>query len=329
MVINLKVKLINIYEKYIKDYVIEIKKYYFKVKKKIKKIYKNLLKLWKNPQSNLGKKIKKLSQTKLAKITFGIIGIFLILNILISIIKPSFAIYKNESQFTIINGIVGNNQYDYMMLIYIEKPTDSNTNNKKYSLSDSIPVYGYAYSGYSCKNNSTLFFDENTKNTRVNLIKKDICSIYFDYLTTPDISLIIMLEETVNSNTYTIANSIPYYGYKYSYYECDNNSNLTYDSEYHKINVETNNKETCKVYFKKEPADIEVKLYLEDTINSNRYTEKKTIPTGKIYSLNDTRSECLNNNERTETEISYIDGYIEILSKEVTYCKVYLELENE
>jgi len=37
----------------------------------------------------------------------------------------------------------------------------------------------------------------------------------------------------------------------------------------------------------------------------------------------------LNNNERIETEISYTDGYIEVVSQEIAYCKVYLDLQNE
>lgn len=326
--INLKIKLQNIYKKYIKDYIEEFKKYYHKFKKYLKKIYRKIKYHWHNPQSNLGKKIKEYLQTKPAKIGLSIMGVLLIIIIISSIIKPSHAIYQNEHQFSILNGIVGNSQYDYTLLIYIENFTD-NEGSGKYSLSDNIPLFGYAYSGYNCKNNSVLIYDDVTKYTKVDLDKKDICSIYFDYTNSADITSTIMLEEAVNSNTYKAFDTIPYYGYRYSHYECENNSELTYDSNNHKINVKANSKDKCQIYFKKEESDIEVKLYVEDSINSNNYIEKNSIPSNKIYKLNEDKSECLNNNERTETEISYSNGYIEVISKEVTYCKVYLDLENE
>lgn len=328
MVITLKMKLQNVYKNYIKDYIEELKKYYHKFKRYLKKIYRKIKYHWHNPQSDLGKKLKKFIETKPAKIGLSIVGLFLILGIIISIIKPSYAIYQNEHNFSILSGIVGNNQYDYTLLIYIENYTN-NDGSGKYSLSDNIPLFGYAYSGYNCKNNSTLIYDEATKYTKVDLDKKDICSIYFDYTNSADITATIMLEEIVNSNTYEMSNNIPYYGYKYSHYECENNSELIYDSNNHKINIKTNNKDKCQIYFKKEASDIEVKLYVEDSIGSNNYIENNSIPANKTYSLNENKSECLNNNERTETEISYSNGYIEIISKEVTYCKVYLDLENE
>lgn len=325
MVIILKKNLQNIYENYIKDYISELKIYYQKFKKKIYKLYRTLKYHYNNPKSNIGKKIVNFSHTKYGKLSFIIFGIFLISTLIFSIIKPSYSIYQKEHEFSFISAMVGNNEYDYNLLIYIE---DKN-NEGKYSLTENIPIFGYSYSGYKCRNNATLIYDENTKYTKVDLIKKDTCSIYFDYTSSADITIDIMLENNVNSNTYSVSKQIPYYGYKYSYYECDNNSTLTYDSNLHKINVETENTDVCKVYFLKEKSDIEVKLYVESTYESNDYIEKESIPIGKSYVLDTDKTECLNNNERTETEISYVDGYIEITSDEVTYCQVYLKLKNE
>lgn len=326
--ITLKIKLQEIYEKYLKDYILDIKKYYIKSKKYLKKIYRKLRYHWQNPQTKLGQKLKSIYETKPAKVSLTIIGIIITIGIISSLIKPSYAIYQNEHQFSIISGIVGIDEYDYTLLIYVENPT-SKSNNSKYSLSDNIPLFGYTYSGYNCKNDSTLTFSEETKNTKVDLVKKDVCSIYFDLTSSSDITINIMLEDTVDSATYSISKNIPYYGYKYSYYECDNNSDLTYNSTQHKVNFKSSNKDVCKIYFQKESSDIEVSLYVEDSYGSNNYIKKNEIPSGQTYTLNAEESECLNNNERTETEISYSNGYIEIDSDEVTYCKVYLNIANE
>ena len=181
---------------------------------------------------------------------------------------------------------------------------------------------------YKCKNESILTFNEDTKNASVTLDQKDVCSVYFNLIGSSDVTVNIMLEDEVDTNNYSLSKIIPYYGYKYSHYECDNNSTLTYDSNLHKVKIEASNKDLCSIYFKKEPVDLEILLYVQN--KNGNYNESNTIPSGNNYTINEEKSECINNNdERIETNISYTDGFIEVTSSEVAYCQVYLDIKNE
>ena len=352
VVIILKIKIPEI----INDYYEEFLKYYKIIKKEIKRVFRKLRYHWHNPRSKIGIKVisfinlivlkakeiiasfkpyynlfkDNLLASENRKRNLTVIGSFLVINLLL-LILPSFAIYQNQFDFSMLGGIVGDkyaNQFDYTLQIYVEKVNSVGEGSGTYNLTSDIPTLGYTFSSYNCKNNSILTFNEDTNNTSVTLDKKDFCQVYFDLIGTSDITLKIMLEDEVDANTYSLSDNIPYYGYKYSHYECDNNSTLTYDSNLHKAKIDANNSDFCTIYFQKEPFDLEVLLYLENTNGS--YIESNSIKSGNNYVLNESSSECLNNNdERIETNISYTDGYIEITSSEVAYCKVYLDLENE
>lgn len=359
MVIILKIKIPEIFN----DYLIDIKKYYRISKNKLKKIYRTVRYHWNNPKSKFGKKVIPIVNLILSKINLfferiylalepylntlknalfksdnrkrnlALVGGFAVIFILALVSLPSFAIYQDQFEFPILGGVVGDkyaSQFDYTLLIYVEEANNSGEGSGTYNLTSDIPTLGYTYSGYNCKNDSTLIYDEETKFTSVTLDKKDICSVYFDLNGSSDITLKIMLEDAVESNTYSITSEIPYYGYKYSHYECDNNSTLYYDSNLHKVKIEAANKDLCSIYFQKEQADLEVQLFVENTYQSKNYKEALTIPSGNNYVLNEANTECLNvNNERIETIVSYTDGYIDITSGEMAYCKVYLDLANE
>lgn len=339
----MKTKIIEIFN----DYYIDLLLYLKKIKKYFKKIYRVLRYRFNNPQTKFEKNFydilndvymffipvyisvkEYLLKAENRKKNLTTIGFLIIICLFTLISMPSFAIYQNEFEFSLINNVVGDkyaSQFDYSLLIYIE---DSNKCGK-YNLTSTIPSLGYNYSGYKCKNNSILIYDNETKNTSVTTNQKDVCSVYFDVIN-EDLGIKIMLEDNPNSNIYVLSNNIPYYGYKYSHYECDNNSVLTYNSDLHKVNMSSTTNDNCTIYFNQDKTDLEVTLFIEETYQKKDYIEKASIPSNKIYVLNNENSECINNNnERIETEISYIDGYIEILSNEATYCKVYLDLANE
>ena len=329
------------------DYYEDLKKYYRIIKKYVKKIFRTLRYYWNNPKSKFGKKIipKLKDFYQYLKINFEniylkseykkrnisitisciILGLFLL-------IFPSFAFYQNSYKFELMQGIVGDmysNQFDYSLLIYLEQSDLEGKGTGTYKLTSDIPIFGFAYSGYKCKNESILNYDEENLTTSVTLNEKDVCSIYFDLISNSDIGINIMLEETVASNSYQLANFIPYYGYKYSHYECNNNSLLTYDSNIHKVRVESSVKDNCNVYFKKEEHDVETRLFVEKTYQKKDYIERVNIPENKEYILGE-ESVCFNkNNERIEAEISYTDGYVLINSNSMAYCNVYLDLANE
>lgn len=324
MVIHLKIKIPSIFE----DYIVDLKKYYKKILKNTRKIIRKTKFTWHNIKYNYEQKIPV--KNKYIKAS-GIIIMLLIVNLLLNkTILPSFAIYQNEHDFSLIGAKIGGNKYDYSLLIYLEDSDSAGKGNGSYSLTDNIPMFGYEYTGYSCQNKSVLTYDDETKNTEVTLKGKDVCSIYFNYSNSYDISTVIMLEDEVNSEIYSETSQIPYYGYRYSHYECANNSKLEYNEELHNVTIASGQTDFCKIYFKKDITDIEIKLYLETNYQSGEYTQSNSILANKKYKLNEENTVCLNNNEeRINANISYESGYINISSEEIAYCKVYLEIEND
>lgn len=321
---KLKNKAINI----LKDYVDEFKKYLKKFKKKLKKISKKIIKNY--------KKIKEyLLCEKNRKRNLTTIGILIIVNFisLISIMTlSSYAIYKNNTEFSVLGARIGDkysNKFDYTLLVYIEEVNDSGAGSGTYNLTSDIPTIGYTYSGYKCKNNSTLTYDDSTLMTSVITNQRDVCSMYFDLTNNTDISIKIMLEDSIDSNTYTVNDNIPFYGYKYSHYECKNNSELIYNSELHTATVSTTSKEYCNIYFEKENTDIEMNLYVEETYGSRDYIERLSIPNNHEYVLNETNTVCTNlNMERVDGILTYVDGYVEVNTQEMVSCNVYLDRKN-
>lgn len=275
--------------------------------------------------------IKSFKDPKTQKKYIALTSLLIVITILLVNLYTSFAYYNDDEGYPILHAKVGNmylNNYDYVLLVYLEN-ADS-PDNSTYHLANNIPLTGYDYSGYSCQNNSTLLFDEDTRNTQVNLVKKDVCSIFFDLKGTLDIIVNIMLEDNVNSDKYTLGNNIPAYGYTYSHYECDNSSELEYDSNLHTVKFNTNKKDKCNVYFKKENSDIDIKLFVENTLDKNDYLERASIPSGRNYEINNERTTCSKNNgERVDIDMSYVDGYINASTTEKVSCNVYLDIKND
>jgi len=318
----LKNKILKIYN----DYKDEFLKYMKILKRKTKKSYKKLLYYYKKIKENF---LKKENRKKYLTTT----GILIIINLLLINIYISFGYYYENASLSLIKATVGNmylEEYDYVLLVYLENMDSTGNGNGKYRLGDEIPTLGYNYSGYKCQNNSTLIYDEETKTTSVTIEQKEVCSVYFDVIGSMDLSVQIMLEDNPGSNTYIVSERIPAYGYKYSYYECANDGTLEYNSELHTVKLSSSTKEHCSIYFTQEPSDIKVNLYVEETYQMGDYIERISIPSNINYVLNETKSVCINNNnERTDTDITYEDGYINIESSEIISCSIYLDKENE
>lgn len=318
----MKKNILKIYNEY-KD---EFLKYMRFFRKKLKKLYKKFLYYYNSVKRNI---LRKENRKKYLTTT----GILIIGNLLLINIYISFGYYFEEASLSLIKATVGNmylEEYDYVLLVYLENTDSTGNGNGKYHLSDSIPTLGYNYSGYKCQNNSTLVYDEETKTTSVTMEQKEICSVYFDVIGSMDLTVQIMLEDNIGSNTYSVSERIPAFGYKYSYYECANNGTLEYNSNLHTVKLSSSTKEFCSIYFTKESSDITVSLYVEETYQAGDYIERLSIPTNTSYTLNDSKSGCVNNNnERVDTDITYEDGYINIESSEIINCSIYLDKENE
>ena len=297
----------NIFNEYLEE-----GKEYYKIAKEFFLDYKNI---W--------PKIKKSMQNpENRKKYITTVLILMVLNVFFISQLFSFGYYFNGAEFPIASSRVGNlylNNYDYILLVYLQNGDDN------YRLVNEIPSNIYTYSGYRCNKGSILIFDEDTREISVDLLSKDVCSIYFDLNHESDIILNVMLENKIGSDTYIVGDTIPIYGYKYDHYECDNNSTLNYDSSLHKVSISTKSKEKCNIYFKRESSDVIINLFVENTYNTEDFIERKTIPSGINYSLNTERSYCTSKTgERKDTNLSYIDGYINLDTDEITECSVYL-----
>ena len=297
----------NIFNEYLEE-----GKEYYKIVKEFFLDYKNI---W--------PKIKKSIQNPENRKKYATAVLILIfLNIFFIRQFYSFGYYYNGADFPIVNSKIGNlylKNYDYILLVYLQN------GDNNYHLVEEIPSNTYTYSGYKCDKGSILIFDEDTRETSVDLLGKDVCSIYFDLENKLDIILNVMLEDSSGSDTYTIHDNIPVYGYKYDHYKCDGKGTLTYDSNLHKVNLSTPSKEKCNIYFKKEESDVIVNLFIENTYNTEDFIERKSIPSGINYSLNTERSYCTSKiGERKDAHLSYTDGYINLDTDEITECSVYL-----
>lgn len=348
----MKRKIKEIYNDYYEEFLI----YFNKLCKIAKKYKRKIIYYWNNPKNKFLKVIFNKTTIIYKKFIFSVtktyeniksfllnkenralklslLGIFILLNLIILFNFTSYSIYKNEFNFSLLSAKVGDkysSMYDYSLLVYIEESNTEGVGSGNYNLTHEIPTYGYSYIGYKCKNDSTLTFNSENNNASVTTNHKDICSIYFDLANKSDISLKIMIEEEVDSNKYKVNNIIPYYGYKYSHYECENNSELKYDETLHSVKISSNNPDYCSIYFRKIAEDVTVQLFVEENSGAGDYINRANIPSNNLYVVNDTKSVCFNKlEERIDSTIEYTDGYIEINANEISYCKVYLDKENE
>ncbi len=314
----LKKKILEIWQEYVKD----AKRLGHTIKRKWRYFKENL-------QDAVYDAVMRIRNTNNKKKYVLIASFLIVLNVLIINLLISYSFYNNEAAIPIVHSKVGDMytaNYDYVLQVFLEN-TNPNSNDKKYFLANNIPSGGgYRYSGYKCVKGSTLNYDEENKNTSIDLLQKESCSIYFDLESSLDVKVNIMLEEGINSETYVLGKNIPVYGYRYNNFSCENGSELTYNSETHAVNVLTDGKESCNIYFKKEQADVVIDLFIENGFGTGDYIVRETIPQNGTYNLNATKSYCENNlKERLDGVLSYSDGYIETLSESVAYCTVYLD----
>lgn len=249
--------------------------------------------------------------------------------ILVVLISPSYSIFQETTDFNVIKGKIGNfNKYDYSLKVYIESIGLNGDGLGTYRLVSDIPDEGYQYNGYSCENNGTLVYDASSRNTSITLTEKDYCKIYFTQENTADLSITVMLEESVGSNKYTESTNIPFYGYEFSHHICDNGGTLSYDGNLHKVYLASAKADHCAVYFTKKPADAEINLCIENEYHSGCY-DTKTIPSNEVFILN-SKSNCVNESGKVvDANIRYEDGFIYIDTVEKVYCNIYLDRPSE
>ena len=142
--------------------------------------------------------------------------------------------------------------------VYVMKEDVNGThefNDKYYSLSESIPAYGFKYNTYTCENAATVSYDSELKKFNVSTQTKNTCYAYFDSNGSADIVVNVYVQSSEGSSTYTQVETIPankkYVLSTTQTSKCiDANGALaatpTYEEGY--INITASEKQTCDVY---------------------------------------------------------------------------------
>ena len=130
--------------------------------------------------------------------------------------------------------------------------------DKTYKLVNTVPSVGYEYLTYSCVNPNAVTninYNSTTQEFSYSSTEKNICYVYYDALSKPDLSLNIYIQETDGSETYRNVTNIPTLNTyilnsnKSSCKDLDGNTlnaNINYTNR--EITVSANSAGSCNVY---------------------------------------------------------------------------------
>lgn len=148
---------------------------------------------------------------------------------------------------------------DINIYIAIEDENGNLTyNDKNYREVESIPAYGYEYSGYTCKYDADVTYNQELKTFSVATLTKNDCYAYFYKTLEADVIVNVYVQSDIGSNIYQEVRSIPTNkayvvstkdGYKSACYNSsgiETSSVITYSGGY--ITVNASEKQTCNVY---------------------------------------------------------------------------------
>lgn len=150
---------------------------------------------------------------------------------------------------------------DVMTYVLIESDNGKymyDGNDKKYELVNTVPSIGYEYLNYSCINPDAITeidYDLNTMKFTYSSSEKNVCYVYYDALSNPDLTLNIYIQESSASETYINVKKIPTINTyvlnstKSSCKDSDNNilnTNIRYENG--NISVDADDIITCNVY---------------------------------------------------------------------------------
>lgn len=267
-----------------------------------------------------------------------IIGFFAF--VLIYGIQAVYAYYVDNASLSIIANLIGdfeNNKGDANMIFY--KQNDAGDYVRTYA----IPAFGYVLNETAtsctipCGNDplSECYYSYNSSTQKISLTsnQKVMCKFYFDKEDDSDLKVYILKEDETgsynyNSKTYSLVEAVPAYGYKHIHSYCTNGADITYNASNKTFNVSTTQKETCYAYFDSAGnTDLTVNVFVQSSNGSNAYKQVETIPSNYEYIISTSReSYCFDENGNTNTEINYVDGYINITATTKQTCNVYLDL---
>jgi len=149
---------------------------------------------------------------------------------------------------------------DMNVFVMLENNEGNKTyNQKKYSLNEVIPAYGYKYVGYTCDNEETLEsfeYDSETKKFIIATTTSNVCYAYFDKYGSSDTLVNVYVQSEKGSKVYETVNTIPANktyvlstSEKSACYDSNNNelnTSIVYENGY--IDIAVNKNQTCNVY---------------------------------------------------------------------------------
>jgi len=141
---------------------------------------------------------------------------------------------------------------DVYILIEDDNGTYTNANNnKKYSMIDNIPAYGYAYVNGVCDSSAeSISYDSETKKFNIRTKTKNSCYAYFDSVGESDITVNVYVQDKSDSSSYPKVETIPsgntYVISSNRASSCTGDGVPTYTDGY--INIAASSKQTCDVY---------------------------------------------------------------------------------
>lgn len=252
------------------------------------------------------------------------VDIFLIVVCMFILVSyASFAYYDESFSLKLLNSQVGNfRSYnsDISIMFYQEKQNDDGSGMGEYKPVSEVPRSGFAFNNYTCKNSSTIEYNQETKEVVLSSNTKDECNIYFNATNTSDLDVAFMIEDGLDTDNYQKMANIPIYGYKYDHYDCVNNSEIIYDDVNERFQLNSTQKDTCNIYYKK-LNNLHVNVYIR---KNNTLELITSLPKTKSYQLS-TGSECRVNYKPVSSNISFNNKKITIDTDVNASCDVYLE----
>lgn len=264
--------------------------------------------------------------------------------------RAVYAYYTNYVEAGLLANKIGDfdlGEGDIGMLIY--KQNEDGKYVRTYNIPTSI-AYEFddtltscskpcTYSEESGDYNCYYSYDSTNSRFAISSDSNVSCKFYFKQIADEDISISIMVEDPDGNVSYTnqgvtkhylLKENVPAFGYQYATHNCSNNSEVTYNSETNEFTVSSSGKDSCMIYFDSiGKRDITANIYVQSQFNSDEYVKVDSIPTGNNYTLNNEESACYDlDGQKTNTVITYQNGYITINDINRQVCTVKLDLAN-
>ncbi len=240
----------------------------------------------------------------------------------------SYAYYKITDEEPIISTQIGEIPDIDIRILVEDRKDDGSAIKGKYIEYPYVPQAGYKYNAEEsyCTNGSELKFSEADHNLTVDTEGIETCFAYFDSIANLDIVLNVEIEETDESGKglqkYKRIDSteMPAIGYTLASSKCTNNATVSYNLDENRFVILTDSKTVCDVRMDAIPADVILKLKVQEEMNSANYLEVEELSANQYYVLNN-QTTCTNGATATIENQEVV-----VKTTKPTVCTVFLDL---